>query len=140
MKKVYLLFFVSIGETQGGISIHLNFTKVCYCFEKGRQFCQNIWSKLNFPRWPPVWETAVHQAVAGGVFDGIFLCCPFSHKMSWMRSGALLSQFLRDFLPTLSCLTDKTFLEGCLLLQERICFSESIFFLLSRPTKGDKYC
>ena len=24
-----------------------------------------------------VWETAVHLAVAGGVFDGVFLCCPF---------------------------------------------------------------
>ena len=30
-------------------------------------------------RWPPVWETAVHLAVAGGDFDGVFLCCPFSH-------------------------------------------------------------
>ena len=27
----------------------------------------------------PVWETAVHLAVTGGVFDGVFLCCPFSH-------------------------------------------------------------
>ena len=25
--------------------------------------------------------------VAGDVFDGVFLCCPFSHEMSWMRSG-----------------------------------------------------
>ena len=24
-----------------------------------------------------LWETAVHLAVAGGVFDGVFLCCPF---------------------------------------------------------------
>ena len=24
-----------------------------------------------------VWETAVHLAVAGGVFGGIFLCCLF---------------------------------------------------------------
>ena len=47
-----------------------------------------------------VWETAVHLAVAGGVFDGVFLCCPFSHEMSWMRSGTYLSQFLRGFLPT----------------------------------------
>ena len=30
---------------------------------------------------------AVHLAVAGDVFDGAFLCCPFSHKMSSMRSG-----------------------------------------------------
>ena len=29
-----------------------------------------------------MWETAVHLAVAGGVFDGVFLCCPFSHYMS----------------------------------------------------------
>ena len=28
----------------------------------------------------PVWETAVHLAVAGGVFEGVFLCCPFSRK------------------------------------------------------------
>ena len=24
-------------------------------------------------------ETAVHLAVAGGVCDGVFLCCPFPH-------------------------------------------------------------
>ena len=23
-----------------------------------------------------VWGTAVHLAVAGGVYDGVFLCCP----------------------------------------------------------------
>ena len=32
-------------------------------------------------------EAAVHLAVAGGVFDGVFLYCPFSHEMSWMRIG-----------------------------------------------------
>ena len=32
-------------------------------------------------------EIAVQLAVAGDVFDGVFLCCPFSHEMSWMRSG-----------------------------------------------------
>ena len=26
-------------------------------------------------RWPPVWERAVHLAVADGVFDSVFLCC-----------------------------------------------------------------
>ena len=31
---------------------------------------------------------AVHLAVAGDVFDGVFLCCSFSHEMSWMRSWA----------------------------------------------------
>ena len=30
---------------------------------------------------------AVYLAVAGDVFDGVFLCCPFSHEMSWMRYG-----------------------------------------------------
>ena len=29
----------------------------------------------------------VHLAVAGDVFDGVLLCCPISHEMSWMRSG-----------------------------------------------------
>ena len=33
--------------------------------------------KLQTSRWPPVWETAVNLAVAGGVFDGVFLCCSF---------------------------------------------------------------
>ena len=31
---------------------------------------------------PPVWELAVHLAVAGDVLDGVFLCCTFSHEMS----------------------------------------------------------
>ena len=39
--------------------------------------------------------------VAVDVFDGILLCCPFSHEMSWMRSGTETSQFQRHFLPTL---------------------------------------
>ena len=30
-----------------------------------------------------VWEIAVHMAVAG---DSVFLCCPFPHEMSWVRS------------------------------------------------------
>ena len=29
-------------------------------------------SHLGHRRWSPVWETAVHLAVAGGVFDGVF--------------------------------------------------------------------
>ena len=44
---------------------------------------------------------AVHLAVAGDVFGGVFLCCPFSHGVSCMKPGTLLSQFLRDFLRTL---------------------------------------
>ena len=39
-------------------------------------------------------------AVAGGVLKAP-VCWPFSHEVSWMRSGTLFSQFLRVFLPTL---------------------------------------
>ena len=35
----------------------------------------------------PVLEIAVHLAVAGDVFAGVFLCCPVSREMSWMRPG-----------------------------------------------------
>ena len=35
----------------------------------------------------PVWKIVVHLDVAGDVFDGVFLCCTFSHEMSLMRSG-----------------------------------------------------
>ena len=34
-------------------------------------------------------------------YNGVFLCCPFSHEMSWMESWTKLIQFLRVFLPTL---------------------------------------
>ena len=44
---------------------------------------------------PPVWEIAVHLAVAGDAFDGVFLYYLFSHEMSRMRPGTSLSQFLR---------------------------------------------
>ena len=42
---------------------------------------------------------AVYLAVlADDAFDSVFLCWPFSHEMSWMRSVTKLSQFLRGFL------------------------------------------
>ena len=34
-----------------------------------------------------LWKIAVYLAVACDGFDSVFLCCPFSHEMSWMRSG-----------------------------------------------------
>ena len=38
---------------------------------------------------------AVLLAIAGDVFDGVlFLCCPFSHEMSWMKSGAEFGEFV----------------------------------------------
>ena len=52
-----------------------------------------------------MWEIAVHLAVAGGAYDVVFLCCPFSHEMSWMGSWTKLSQFLRVFLPTFTIFT-----------------------------------
>ena len=42
-------------------------------------------------------KMAVHLTVAGDVFDGLGLWCPFSHELSWMRSETELSQFRRIF-------------------------------------------
>ena len=66
-----------------------------------------------------------HLAVAGVVFDGVFLCCPFSHEMSWMRSGTYLSQFLRVYLPT------RGLTGGFLLLRifRYFCESSCLFYL-----------
>ena len=47
-----------------------------------------------------LWEMAVHLSLVMFLVVS-FLCCPFSHEMSWMRSGTELSQFLRNF-PTYS--------------------------------------
>ena len=30
---------------------------------------------------------AVHLGVAGDVFNGVSLCCPFTYEMPWMISG-----------------------------------------------------
>ena len=47
---------------------------------------------------------AVHLAIAGDVFDGVlFLCCHFSHEMSWMRYGAELGEFV-NYTTHLCCL------------------------------------
>ena len=40
-------------------------------------------------------EIFVHLVVAGNVFVGVFLCYPFSHEMSWVRSKTELDQLLR---------------------------------------------
>ena len=44
---------------------------------------------------------AVHLAVAGDVFDGVFLCCPFFSRDVLDEIWDLMSQCLRVFLPTL---------------------------------------
>ena len=36
-------------------------------------------SKKNKEIFEFICKKSVHLAVAGGVFDGVFLCCPFSH-------------------------------------------------------------
>ena len=64
---------------------------------------------------------AVHLTVASDGFNGVFLWCHFSHEMSWMRSGTLLSQFLRVFLPT-SCteyVTGKKYYPTAILLPNK---------------------
>ena len=43
-----------------------------------------------------MWEIAAHLAVASGVYGGVFLCCPFSHEMSWM--GSWIESVSEDFL------------------------------------------
>ena len=61
-----------------------------------------LFSTLS-PLSPSLWETARYRlkyclkgplnpkqptnlAVACDAYDGVFLCCPFSHEVSWMRS------------------------------------------------------
>ena len=46
---------------------------------------KNIWVNYRIAG-DHLYGIAVHLAVAGDVFDGVFLCCPFSHEMSRMRS------------------------------------------------------
>ena len=50
----------------------------------------------------------VHLAVAGDVFGGdLFYAVLFPHKMSWMRSGTELNQFLR--IPTYSTVDSQNY-------------------------------
>ena len=44
----------------------------------------------------PVWEMAVRLAVAGDVYDGVFLCCPFSHTV-WDESLDLIESVSEGF-------------------------------------------
>ena len=43
-------------------------------------------------------KIAVHLAVVGDVFDGVFLCCLSRTRYLGMRSGTELSQFLTVYL------------------------------------------
>ena len=48
-----------------------------------------------------IWETAVHLAVAGDVFYGVFLCCPFSPLDVLNEIWDLIESFSEGF-PTYS--------------------------------------
>ena len=56
------------------------FDKEAITLSRKRTQLRKLYGKLL------VWEIAVHLAVACDVYDGVFLCCPFSHGASWMRS------------------------------------------------------
>ena len=43
---------------------------------------------------------AVHLAVAGDVFDGVFLCCPFSPRDVLDKIWGLIESVFEVFLPT----------------------------------------
>ena len=50
-------------------------------------FCESsclFYLRFNFDFY--VVSITVHLGVACIVYDGVFLCCPISHEMSWMRS------------------------------------------------------
>ena len=54
-------------------------------------------------RWPPVWEVAVHLAVAGHVFDGVFfLVLSFLLRDVYDEIWILIEAVSEGFLPTLS--------------------------------------
>ena len=38
--------------------------------------------QVNWPYRLFFWEFAVRLAVVDSIFDDVFLCCPFSHKIS----------------------------------------------------------
>ena len=63
--------FLFFGGFRCGVPLFIVIL-VIYLYKIGK-----IDVKCLTKRWPPVWETAVHLAVAGGVFDGV--CCPVSH-------------------------------------------------------------
>ena len=44
---------------------------------------------------------AVHLAVAGDVFDGVFLCCPFSPLNDFDEIWVVIESVSEGFLPTL---------------------------------------
>ena len=47
-------------------------------------------------------EIAVHLAIAGAVFDGVFLCCPFFPRDVLDENGDLVEIGSESF-PTYSC-------------------------------------
>ena len=54
-----------------------------------------------YGKWLFTWLSLLMALMAS------YLCYPFSHEMSWMRSGIEFSQSLRNVLPTLPPLFEK---------------------------------
>ena len=52
----------------------------------------------------PVWESAVHLAVACDVYGGVFLCCPFSHGIALDEIWDLIELVSEGF-PTYSSIS-----------------------------------
>ena len=81
MISLLALLFWFDGDFRCGVPLFI-IILVIYKIEIGKDSCLMLDEQVT-----TVWEIAVHLPVAGDVFDGVFLCCPFSHEMSWMRSG-----------------------------------------------------
>ena len=64
------------------------FAIVDYQLQLLKRQCKNGWDNKDTSFFVQqhvikyITEIAVHLAVACDVFDGVFLCCPFSHEMS----------------------------------------------------------
>ena len=59
-----------------------------------------------YGKWLFTWLSLVMSLIM------FYLCCLFPHKMSWIRSGTELSQFLRIFQPSLYCLLAVFFIKS----------------------------
>ena len=61
----------------------------------------NVWLSGDYlyGKWLFAWLSLMMSLMVS------YLCCPFSHEMSLVRSGTELSQFLRIFLTTFAVST-----------------------------------
>ena len=64
----------------GLMGLSLSRRRQLHSREKELKVLRKLYGKLL------VWKIAVHLAVGCDDYDGVFLCCPFSHEVSWTRS------------------------------------------------------